>query len=178
MNLFEIQNNLLLTMGRMANHADGISPRNLEQRAKEIRERYPLIVDDFYNLTPIEALHLGFRRQESESDQYLIPVYLFYFLPKGLVVHTLSGKIRIVGEDPLDPEDRFGCLAYSITIRFGNKVCKRYTMHGYGVIEVLAFSNLGKSATHLDPMVTFKTLHGELVTMPTKLFNASARICR
>lgn len=178
MNLFEIQNNLLLTMGRMANYADGISPRNLEQRIKDIQERYPLIVDDFYNLTPIEALHLGFRRQESGSDHFLIPGYLFYFLPKGLVVHTLNGKFKIVGEDTLDPEDRFGCLAYSIKIHFGVKVGKRFTIHGYGVVEVIAFANLGKIATHLDPMVLFKTLHGELVSMTTKNFNASARICR
>lgn len=72
---------------------------------------------DFNKLTIEEARELGFVVFNGNiPNLYLIPLYLVPMLPNGLEVTCISGEKKFVGNDYIDKDIRFGCIAYGVEI--------------------------------------------------------------
>ena len=74
---------------------------------------------NFYKLTREEALELGFRRFNTESNIYLIPIYLIPIIPIGTELKSIDGDTIIyVGTimDRIRNDILFDTLAYGIYI--------------------------------------------------------------
>lgn len=85
---------------------------------------------DWNNLTVEEAKELGFllwSDEEDPNDRYsvkdlwLIPLWLYPLIPDGIELTTIGGEKVIKNGDNIDPDARFGCIAYGIIISPENK---------------------------------------------------------
>ena len=71
---------------------------------------------DFSDLDVETARELRMAKWDEDSDLWLFPLWLVPALPDGLEVITISGQHMTIGEDTLDNDIRFGCVAYGIEI--------------------------------------------------------------
>ena len=69
---------------------------------------------NWQNLTVEEALELRFCRWEEESDLYLIPIWLYPFIPEDLVLTSIGGNKAFVS--CISTDTRFGRLSWGILI--------------------------------------------------------------
>lgn len=70
---------------------------------------------DWKNLTLQEAKELRFRRWEEESDLWLIPIWLYPFIPEDLELTSIGGNKGFAHN--IDTDVRFGCLAWGILLK-------------------------------------------------------------
>lgn len=88
------------------------------------KERSEITVKDFVSLSEAEALHLGFRTYWIGSKiLWLIPAYLWTFIPKGLELITVSGDEKQY-ESYLDlsSDQRQGLLGYGLYLKPSNSL--------------------------------------------------------
>lgn len=80
---------------------------------------FSLTIDDFNSLTVDDAKKLGFRKWSDEfEDLYLIPSYLWRFIPSGLDIRDFDNNhVEYEDFNCLDNDERFGCLAHGIIIK-------------------------------------------------------------
>ena len=60
-----------------------------------------------------------------ESGLMLIPVWLLPFIASGTKVTSIGGEDAVYGEDDIDNDTRFGCLAYGV---FPNEISPQPTI--------------------------------------------------
>jgi len=66
------------------------------------------------DLTEAEMRELGFGKWSKEDPMFLIPLWLFPFLPDEVDCGSISGEKRILKKSEMDNDHRFGCLAYGV----------------------------------------------------------------
>jgi hypothetical protein len=66
------------------------------------------------DLTEAEMRELGFGKWAEEDPMFLIPLWLFPFLPDEVDCGSISGEKRILKKSEMDNDTRFGCLAYGV----------------------------------------------------------------
>lgn len=71
---------------------------------------------DFSNITKEDAIMLGFKRWDKESDLYLIPLYLLPVIPVGAELTCIDREKTIYDGTNIDNDSRFGCIAWGIII--------------------------------------------------------------
>lgn len=72
---------------------------------------------DFHTLTSEELHELGFGKWSDEMPNvFLIPLYLYPCIPDGTTLTCIDGGKYVKGEDKIDLDVRFGCIAYGITV--------------------------------------------------------------
>lgn len=70
---------------------------------------------DWKNLTIEEARELRFRKWDEESDLWLIPIWLYPFIPEDLELTSIGGNKGFAPN--IDTDVRFGCLAWGILLK-------------------------------------------------------------
>ena len=85
---------------------------NLLERITKLVARYQF---DPYSLTTEQLGLLSFGKWDSESQLWLVPVGLYPFLAEGTLLTGIDHAAKVVGVDTIDPDARFGCIAYGIT---------------------------------------------------------------
>lgn len=70
---------------------------------------------DWKNITLQEARELRFCRWDEESDLWLIPIWLYPFIPEDLELTSIGGDKGFVPN--IDTDTRFGCLAWGILLK-------------------------------------------------------------
>lgn len=70
---------------------------------------------DWKNLTLQEAKELRFCRWDEESDLWLIPIWLYPFIPEDLELTSIGGNKGFAPN--IDTDTRFGCLAWGIFLK-------------------------------------------------------------
>ena len=94
---------------------------DFEDLKKEVDKEIPISKESFYELNIEEAKNIGFSLWSDEQPNlYLIPGYLYKFLPEGMELISISGEKKIVGKDYIDNDTRFGCLAFGIELKGAN----------------------------------------------------------
>lgn len=83
--------------------------RESEHRIKSC-DWYEDIVLEF---TKPELEELGFGLWSKESQLYLIPLWLFPFLPDKVKLTSVNGDY-VLEKSSMDRDTRFGCLAYGV----------------------------------------------------------------
>lgn len=80
---------------------------------------FKLTIEDFNSLSVDDAKNLGFSKWSDEFENlYLIPSYLWRFIPSGLDVRDFDNNTVIYDSfEQLDNDERFGCLAYGLIIK-------------------------------------------------------------
>ena len=80
---------------------------------------FSLIADDFNKLTIEQAKCLGFCKWSDEFDDlYLIPSYLWRFIPIGLDIRDFyNNRVIYDNFNDLNNDERFGCLAFGVIIK-------------------------------------------------------------
>jgi len=90
--------------------------------AKKIKEIPSVLKDENGNLindiqpsdlTEEEMKDLGFGKFSEESQDMLIPLWLFPFLAEEITTQCIDGSIKIKKSE-MDNDNRFGCLAYGV----------------------------------------------------------------
>ena len=71
---------------------------------------------DFTKLTKEEAIELGFKKWDNDSNLYLIPIWLFPVIPIGIELTAIDGEKVIYNGENIDDDTRFGCIACGIVI--------------------------------------------------------------
>jgi hypothetical protein len=72
---------------------------------------------DFTQLTMDEAITLGFRQFNSDDENFLlVPLWLYPALPDGIHLRSINNEEVIKGVNDIDNDNRYGLLAYGITI--------------------------------------------------------------
>lgn len=86
---------------------------------EQVKKEIPITVETFDSLTVDQAKACGFQLfSEEMPDVYCIPTYLYTFIPEGLKVTGIDGEEFVVNKvSDLDNDNRFGALAYGITIK-------------------------------------------------------------
>ncbi len=87
--------------------------------AKQIREIAPKYQDiigeiDISKLTKEEMIDLGFGRWSKDDPMFLIPLYLYQFLPDKINCNCISGS-SVLDKSNMDTDNRCGWLAYGVT---------------------------------------------------------------
>lgn len=79
-------------------------------------------VDDFNALTYDDCVKLGFGFWSRDKPNfYLIPAYLYIFIPPGLELTSIRGqRVEYETYKDLSSDQRMGLLAYGITISDGD----------------------------------------------------------
>lgn len=85
----------------------------------QVKTEIEITTYEFETLTIDEAKLCGFRKWSDDSPNlYLIPTWLYNFLPSGLKVESINGeKFTIDKPSDLDNDSRFGCLAYGVNFK-------------------------------------------------------------
>lgn len=71
---------------------------------------------DISKLTKDEAIALSFKKWPSESDLYLIPLYLLPIIPIGTELMCINGETIVYDGSNVDNDVRCGCIAWGIRI--------------------------------------------------------------
>ena len=119
--LFKLQNFLARQLSGKLNYINNKYWQDKKITGESIFEKiqdFTISVDDFTSLSVDDAKKLGFCLwSEDQPNLYLIPSYLWSFLPKGLkVVSFNNDDVVIEKPEDIDNDERFGCLAYGINI--------------------------------------------------------------
>ena len=87
-----------------------------EFAAKQIREIPSKTEDkiDVSDLTATEMDDLGFGKWAKEDPMFLIPLWLFPFLPDKIEAGCIDGEKKVYNKSEMDNDHRFGCLAYGV----------------------------------------------------------------
>lgn len=117
----ELQNHLTW----LANAITGpmLHAKNPSHLASDIRQSWGVFCNsiksnaciDWKNLTLEEAKELRFCRWDKESDLWLIPIWLYPFIPEDLELTSISGSKEFAPN--IDTDTRFGCLAWGILLK-------------------------------------------------------------
>lgn len=120
-NINALARHLLSKMGNYITYGEAVNLSVVELHEK-VKKDIPITVETFAELTQTEAKLAGFTMWSDEQpDFFLIPTYLYTFLPAGLEVESInSEKIKLEKVSDIDNDQRFGCLAYGITIKGDN----------------------------------------------------------
>jgi hypothetical protein len=120
-NINALARHLLSKMGNYITYGEEVNLSVVELHA-EVKKEIPITVETFADLTQTEAKLAGFSLWTDEQpDFFLIPTYLYTFLPAGLEVQSVNGeKIKIEKVSDIDNDQRVGCLAYGIIIKGDN----------------------------------------------------------
>lgn len=70
---------------------------------------------DWKNMTREEAVELRFCKWDEESDLWLIPIWLYPFIPNDLELTSIGGDKGFAPN--IDTDTRFGCLAWGIFLK-------------------------------------------------------------
>jgi hypothetical protein len=65
------------------------------------------------DLSEEQMVELGFGLWNEETRLFLIPLWLFPFLPDDTQAESISGE-HIAKKYKMDTDNRFGCLAYGV----------------------------------------------------------------
>lgn len=65
-------------------------------------------------LTEEQMKELGFGKFSEGDPSYLIPLYLFPYLPEEIITRDLNGHVRVLKKSEMDNDHRCGLLAYGI----------------------------------------------------------------
>ena len=115
-NLISLSKHLLSKMSLHLNYGHEIKIDITTLKA-QVDKDIPITVECFQTLTIKEAKTIGFCKWSDDNPKLmLIPGYLYNFLPKGLCVLSIDGESKIIGEETIDNDTRFGCLAWGIII--------------------------------------------------------------
>lgn len=71
-------------------------------------------IGDVLSLSVDELLAIGFIKGGDDSDLYLIPLWVYDFIPEGTELITIFGITKTKGKDDIDLDTRFGCMSYGI----------------------------------------------------------------
>jgi hypothetical protein len=61
-----------------------------------------------------QLIDLGFQKWSEENPVYLIPLWLFPFLPEEVELRCINGEKNTLKKADMDNDNRFGCLAYGV----------------------------------------------------------------
>jgi hypothetical protein len=118
---FEVANNIRrIILNRAAESMHYLNWSN-NFVASEIREIPTLIQSaswyspiNLSDLTEKEMISLGFQKWSNDNPMYLIPLWLFPFLPEEIDCGTLNNIKQILKKSEMSDDNRGGCLAYGI----------------------------------------------------------------
>lgn len=86
---------------------------NTDKFLKEIKD-----LIDWENLTEEEACELRFMKFNMGTEEiWLIPLYLFPIIPKGIELTSILGDTFVYTDQELDNDTRLGCVAYGIRVK-------------------------------------------------------------
>lgn len=85
--------------------------REIPERIKKADWFIPVNPSD---LTEKEMRELGFRKWSEDDPMFLIPLWIFPFLPDEVDCGCIDGEKRIQKKSEMDNDHRFGCLAYGV----------------------------------------------------------------
>ena len=115
----EIQNCLTWLANNVAESClHRVNPVNLDKDIRESWKQFNEAVRrnlDWKNLTIAEAKELRFRKWDTDSDLYLIPIWLKPIIPSDLELTSIGGDKAFV--EGVDADTRFGCLAWGIILK-------------------------------------------------------------
>lgn len=129
--------------------------------------------EDLTQLAPIQAEYLGFRKwSEEDPTLYLIPCWLWSWLPAGLEVVSFGGEEKTIQKpEDIDNDMRFGCLAWGIRLNFSENVCKTYCHKNGNKYKVLMYANMESTNPNYLPYVIYQGENGKVWCKTTKDFN-------
>lgn len=94
------------------------SYKEVIENYQNIKEQMKEIVGDITKLSVDELKDLGFflwsNEKEDLSNLYLIPLWAFDLVPDGTTLTSIEGETAIKGQDSIDLDVRFGCIAYGL----------------------------------------------------------------
>lgn len=107
------------------NWSDNFKIKELNLRIDNLKKEIYFV--PFHEFTKDQLKSLGFGHWEDEL--FLIPLWLYGYIPFGIRLESINGKKTTVHKDYSDKESenyidtdvRFGCIAYGINIK-NNKV--------------------------------------------------------
>lgn len=115
----EIQNCLTWLVNNVAESClHRVNPVNLDKDIRESWKQFNEAVKrnlNWKNLTIAEAKELRFRKWDTDSDLYLIPIWLKPVIPSDLELTSIGGDKAFV--EDVDTDTRFGCLAWGIILK-------------------------------------------------------------
>lgn len=115
----EIQNCLTWLANAVADSClHRVNPVNLDKDIRESWKQFNKAVGrnlDWKNLTIAEAKELRFRKWDTDSDLYLIPIWLKPMIPSDLELTSIGGDKAFA--DDVDTDTRFGCLAWGLILK-------------------------------------------------------------
>ena len=108
-----IVNSAAESMNYLNRNADFVASqiREIPERLKETDWFVPVNPAD---LTETEMRELDFGEYPEEGPMFLIPLWLFPFLPDEVDCGCIDGEKRIQKKSEMDNDHRFGCLAYGV----------------------------------------------------------------
>lgn len=89
-------------------------------KIEQVEEVYDKVIEFFRNEVEIDLNNeeqlkmLGFKRWNDETELFLIPLWAYDLVPDGTKMHSIFGETVVKGEEKIDKDVRFGCLAYGI----------------------------------------------------------------
>jgi hypothetical protein len=86
----------------------------IKERYEDIKSQLGDLLGDITELSGEELNILGFKLWDEESGVYLAPLWAYDLIPDGTVLTSIDGDTLVKGEDDIDFDVRFGCLAYGI----------------------------------------------------------------
>ncbi len=108
--------NHIVNTNAMAFEYDGW---NDEFKLKEIRDAYIKFITenvvDWRKFTKSELVELGFNNWD--DDLVLMPLWAFHICESGLTLTSISGDKSIKGENKIDTDVRYGCIAHGFTVK-------------------------------------------------------------
>ncbi len=92
-------------------HAMGTAPEVVIKQVGELG----VTAEDFFALTKEEAKIIGFNLwDEDQADFLLIPQWLYYVIPEGMLVTNIGGEEKPFSRKTHDYECRFNSLSYGL----------------------------------------------------------------
>ena len=79
----------------------------------EVTKKYSVDTVDISQLTKNQMIELGFGQWSKEGPMFLIPLWLFPWLPEDIKTNDINGNSNLKKSE-MDTDNRFGCLAYGI----------------------------------------------------------------
>ena len=118
------QNKFTMTRNYLLANCSNMVLHNLQPNIKDIKKEFAQVhisLSEWESLTEQDCINLGFGMWDEDPAEalYLIPGYLYTFIPEGLKLQTIFGAqvVAQAKQANLDNECRFGALAYGLVFK-------------------------------------------------------------
>lgn len=115
----QLMNTIQMGISYSPNWSQEFSYKEVLDLHSHIKSQIPNILEKHLKeLTKEELLSLGFKKwDEDMPDLLLIPLWIYDLIPSGTELISIDGSKVVKGQDEIDLDVRFGCIAYGLEVQ-------------------------------------------------------------